>query len=391
MATVKKETPKNENVDNVENDTVDAEVLETEVVEDAVETEVLEADEIMDAVEEPVFEIKTGRVMEMKDQFTNLQDEAYVISQRLADDISMLELDDTKVMITDAIQQLQDFAGANEAVSIGFMSSVGSKLLMIPGAKTAMGAIGAIKDEAEKQAIATGSIKDAAEKLFGTLENKQGTLEKTTYSVMEIKERRVLDMDTLKLMQKELDFILANDETEDIEIFQARNMIIQVKEALIQSDSKIGQVEIIIEAAQSSTFAITSLLPKIKNNFLDDLTISAGLNHLLQYKSMFDETLKLVNDIEEHNFSKINQAMLDVVDLNITTSQTERLTRMGNERIDGQKKLIAKTREQYDAQTRSINELDNVQDQMAQIGSRHTAAMLANPTTDAKATKKATK
>lgn len=359
---------------------IDAEVEMEEVVVEMVD-DMVEADEI----------IEVHAVADLKDRFTTLQDDAYEVSQKLAEDISMLELDETKEMIQQAIAELESFAGANEAVSIGFFGKIGNGLLALPGVGAIAGAVGAIKDEADKQAIASGNIKDAAERLFATLENKQKTLEKTTYSVMEISQRRNADLVTLEEMEAELIAILENPETDPKENFQARNMIIQVKEALIQSTSKIDQVEIIIESAQSSTFAITSLLPKIKNNFLDDLTISAGLNHLLQYKSMFDETLALVNNIEEHNFAKINQAMIDVVDLNITTSETDRLTRMSNDRLKAHDQLIDKTKDQIQKQTKSIAELTVVQGKMQQLGNRQSAALLASQsgTPAKKTTKKA--
>lgn len=344
-------------------------------VEGVVMTDEMEA-ELLETSEAEVYE--EGRVFSLKEQFTTLQDAAHVQSEKLAEDISMLELDETKEMITNAIAELEAFAGANEAVSIGFMSKIGSGLLALPGAKAIAGAVGAIKDEKEKQALASGNIKDAAARLFKTLENKQKTLEKTTYSVMAIKERRDQDLGALKEMEKELEAILSSPDTTPQEQFQGRNMIIQVKEALIQSTSKISQVGIIIEAAQSSTFAITSLLPKIKNNFLDDLTISAGLNHLLQYKSMFDETLALVNNIEEHNFEKINKAMIDVVDLNITTAQTDRLTRMSKGRVEAHKALVDKTAKQIQKQTKSIGELTQVQNEMSLIGNHQSAALLAS-------------
>lgn len=342
--------------------------------EQVVETEVLDTD----IVGEESRSTELTSVTELKTKFTTLQDEAYVLSQKLAEDVSMLELDETKEMITSAIQELEAFAGANEAVSIGFMGKLGNMMLALPGAKTIAGAVGAIATEVDKQRIGSGNIKQAAERLFATLENKQKTLEKTTYSVMEIKTRRVQDLDTLKAMEQELITILENPETDPREMFQGRNMIIQVKEALIQSTSKIDQVEIIIEAAQSSTFAITSLLPKIKNNFLDDLTIAAGLNHLLQYKDMFDSTLALVNNIEEHNFAKINRAMVDVVDLNITTSQTDRLTRMSGDRVKAHTALIDKTKSQIAKQTQSIQALSQVQVQMTQLGDRQKTALLGS-------------
>lgn len=333
---------------------------------------------------EMVEETEVRSVDTLKTQFTTLQDEAYVVSQRLAEDISMLELDETKEMITNAIAELEAFAGANEAVSIGFMSKIGSGLLALPGAKTIAGLVTDVKTESDKQQLASGNIKEAAERLFATLENKQKTLEKTTFSVMEIKTRRDADLGILYDLEQELVDILEDENTSPKENFQARNMIIQVKEALIQSTSKIDQVGIIIESAQSSTFAITSLLPKIKNNFLDDLTIATGLNHLLQYKEMFDSTLRLVNDIEEHNFAKINKAMIDVVDLNITTSQTDRLTRMSKGRLEAHDKLIQKTKNQIALQTKSIKELSGVQHDMKQLGDRQTAALLSSKTEETK-------
>lgn len=317
-------------------------------------------------------------VDELKGKFTKLQDDAYVVSQKLAEDVSMLELGETKELITNAILELEEFAGANEAVSIGFVGKIQNGLLALPGGKTVAKILGDVKEEKEKNDLASGNIKEAAERLFATLENKQVTLEKTTYSVMEIKERRVQDLGTLEDMESSLTEMLENPNTSPKELFQARNMIIQVKEALIQSNSKIDQVEIIIESAQSSSFAITSLLPKIKNNFLDDLTIATSLNHLLQYKEMFDSTLTLVNNIEEHNFEKINRAMVDVVDLNVTTSETDRLTRMSKGRITAHDKLIAKTKEQIAKQTISINELSKVQNQMLTLNDRKTQALLGS-------------
>ena len=131
-----------------------AQMAEARAKEESTKIKGIKVEEVQtELVEVEMVEVQENEVRTvdaLKNQFTTLQDEAYIVSQRLAEDISMLELDETKEMITNAIAELEAFAGANEAVSIGFMSKIGSGLLALPGAKTIAGLVTDVKTEADK-------------------------------------------------------------------------------------------------------------------------------------------------------------------------------------------------------------------------------------------------
>ena len=317
------------------------------------------------------------RILAIKQEFTTLQDEAFEQSSLLAEKIGMLELDETGEFVTNSVMQLQELAMGNKKIDSGLWGKTKGTLLALPGVKTLAGAVGAIKDEAEKQSITNGSVRDLAEKLFGSLESKKDTIESTTISIMTIEEAREINLVEMNKMLGAVNEIIDSPDTSPKELFQAKNMLIQVEEAIMQSQTKVDQVSTILEVAQASTYQITSLLPSIKSNFLDDMAINAGLQHLLQYKSMYDATVNLVNDIQETNADKINETMLDVVDITISVAQTDRLTRIGQKRIDGHKKLVELTTKQFKKQDESIQALAGIKKELNQLGSRQAAALIS--------------
>jgi len=238
----------------------------------------------------------------LEQNYANFTNTSKTLGSQLAESVNMLQLDSVNSAVAEAVLQMESMVSKSPSkmASIPFIGKYLSK------AKT---------DLAEKE-IKSSKMVDVVDRLFTSLSTKKDNMMNVMETLFNIKE----------LLVKEVAFMIEQEslareismEGKGIEVTKAKNLLVQVSQSIVKSRDRISVIDTTCKAAEATTMAVSQLLPSLQGELITEMAIQGGLQELKDFKTIFDNTLEIVNNLSQENNSSMIKVLEDVVDLSVT-------------------------------------------------------------------------
>lgn len=238
----------------------------------------------------------------LEQNYANFTNTSKTLGSQLADSVNMLQLDSVNSAVAEAVLQME-----------GMVSKSPSKMASIPFigkylAKTKT-------DLAEKE-IKSSKMVDVVDRLFTSLSTKKDNMMNVMETLFNIKELLITEV-AFMIDQEALAREISLD-GKGIEVTKAKNLLVQVSQSIVKSRDRISVIDTTCKAAEATTMAVSQLLPALQGELITEMAIQGGLQELKDFKTVFDNTLEIVNNLSEENNSSMIKVLEDVVDLSVT-------------------------------------------------------------------------
>jgi len=281
-------------------------------------------------------------------EFENFSVRTKDIGRGIAESINMMELDAVQSSIASAVLEIERITNkTNKPSRFAAIPFIGT---FIKKATIAAG----------EEELKSGSMVEVVDRLFAALNAKKQNIVTTAEVLYNLKDSLIIECAQLTEQETE---VLALAELDSNEGFLARNLLVQVQPALISATDHVGVINATIQAAQVSAQRISAMLPQLQSGLITEMSIQAGLQGLSDFKKVFDETVNLIEDLNEANSKSMNTTLLEVVDLVIAKPGSKQIARIENlnaEREKTQKAIKQKMDGALKEQGHAIKTLANV-------------------------------
>lgn len=160
---------------------------------------------------------------------------------------------------------------------------------------------------AEKERRRNQSVSDFATAHFDHLNNLRNQVNQNRASVDEI-SRKLHQSNEMLLDMKEqadegLQYILENGESKDKEI-KAKSLVISITNQIISQEDIREQAELFEQYSSVVSDDITSALPVIKDQFLNQVSVSGSLKNLVHFKDAFEQTEDMLSILKKNSLEE---------------------------------------------------------------------------------------
>lgn len=256
-------------------------------------------------------------ITELKSTYENSAQASMEQGIKLADTISMLEIESVKSTIADAVVQIESLT--NKANS----KSVLAKLPFM----------GKYFDKAQENIrnnkLQNGSMVEAVERLFNSLKNKKDEVEGIVDTLFGLREKLMKENVVLEEIEGHTKQIIEEDPNSK-DGFHARNLMVQVQKSLIRGKDRVGIIDATINSAEVCANQICTMLPSLQGELITELTIQQSLGSLKEYKQMFDATIEVLDNINSQNEESMHDVLRDVVQLTVVNPSKSTMLALQN-------------------------------------------------------------
>jgi len=276
------------------------------------------------------------------EDFTNT---SKVLGSKLATSVNMLQLDSVNASVAEAVLQME-----------GMVSKAPSKFAAVPFiGKYLVNA----KNQLAEQELKSSKMVDVVERLFSSLTTKKNNMMDVMETLFGIKELLITEVEFM-IEQEAIAKNIALDGT-GIEVTKAKNLLVQVSQTIVKSRDRISVIDTTCKAAEATTVAVSRLLPALQGELITEMAIQGGLQELKDFKTIFDNTLDIVNTLSEENNTSMIKVLEDVVDLSITRpTDIARLEQTATSRNAVQARLKKKLADAQTQQEKDIKTLGEI-------------------------------
>lgn len=106
--------------------------------------------------------------------------------------------------------------------------------------------------------------------------------------------------------------IEGNSANARMEMLKSKEMTIQVQSQILTQRDLISQIDAVQYVAEQVTESITHTLPTIKANFIDQVSITAGLKNMRDLKDSIDKTRNMTLTLQENTFKDMKDIMGEI-------------------------------------------------------------------------------
>ena len=97
-----------------------------------------------------------------------------------------------------------------------------------------------------------------------------------------------------------------------IEQLKAKEMIVQVQSQYLTQKDLENQINVVQYVAEQLVESINAALPSIKSNFIDQISINAGLNQMKELKESVDMTRRMTLELQQQAFNDTKEIMSEI-------------------------------------------------------------------------------
>ena len=127
---------------------------------------------------------------------------------------------------------------------------------------------------------------------------------------------------------------VGNSANARMEVLKSKEMTIQVQSQILTQRDLISQIDAVQYVAEQVTESITHTLPTIKANFIDQISITAGLKNMRDLKDSIDKTRNMTLTLQENTFKDMKGIMEEIHKngMGYTDSEMKRIDDLQKER-----------------------------------------------------------
>ncbi len=166
------------------------------------------------------------------------------------------------------------------------------------------------------------TVTELAQRHFDALNEKKTNLTESLEQIYVIRDK--LEQSTQELGKMEQVLIGHIDEVQEetnnvgnaagarMEMLKSKEMTIQVQSQILTQRDLISQIDAVQYVAEQVTESITHTLPTIKANFIDQVSITAGLKNMRDLKDSIDKTRNMTLTLQENTFKDMKDIMGEI-------------------------------------------------------------------------------
>lgn len=258
----------------------------------------------------------------------------------------MLQLDSVRETIVTSVKTIEDLVSRSKEKT--FMSKVPLLGKWLDKAEST------VTEERMKNSTVTSTI----DRLFRAMSDKQDQISEVMQTLFDTIERLVQDHADMVEQEKSAKAII---EGGGMQAFKAKNILVQLQQAIIKTQDRVSIIDATIKSAEASSLQISGMLPTLQGELITELSIQAGLQELRDYKQIFDKTVEMVEDINETNSDSMQEVLSDVAELAVLSPVN--LTRLENtqkKREKFQEELRQKISHAHKDQSKALEALQDI-------------------------------
>lgn len=190
------------------------------------------------------------------------------------------------------------------------------------------------------------SVTDLATRHFDALNEKKTNLTDSLQHIYVIRDK--LEQSTQELGKMEQVLIghiedvteqtnqVGNAAEARIEKLKSKEMTIQVQSQILTQRDLMSQIDAVQYVAEQVVDSITHTLPTIKANFIDQVSITAGLKNMRDLKDSIDKTRNMTLTLQEHTFKDMKDIMSEIHQngMGYTEEEMKRIEKLQKQRQD---------------------------------------------------------
>lgn len=288
-------------------------------------------------------------IKDLETAYSKFSTTSMKLGNQLADNISMLQLDDTNQNVVEAVLEIEKLTNKKEKSFLRKLPLLGRY-------------VGKAEEAITEEKLRNSNITEVVGRLFSSLESKKNNIIDVMEKLYTIKEQLSHDVDEMIELEHTVKEIASSD-LNNMEVSLAKNLMVQVTPSIIKAKDRIGIIDTTCRAAQATTQSISGLLPSLQGELITEMAIQGGLNELKEFKELFDNTMSTVHQLTKENQTNMGQVLEDVIDLSVTTSRDiVAIENSGKERAALHAKLKEKMAKAVKKRDEDIQRLDVVRE-----------------------------
>lgn len=274
---------------------------------------------------------------DIQKEFDDIMAQSSKASIEISSKIQLMDLnEESSDLVTDTLLEIE---------SVCNQKSFGEKVIAFlpsPIAKK----VRDIKTETNRELMKQKSVAQIAQRHFDILEEKKNTLVENLGSMYMIREKLEQSSLLLTQMTDNIDANLtslngANDADSRKNILKGKELMVQVQSQITSQVGLIDQIDTVDFVAQAVVDNINQALPAIKSNFIDQVSITAGLNNLRDLKESVDKTREMTITMSEQTFKESKNVLSQIMEEGIGLSEKDinRLEKLEKEKSEFRAKV----------------------------------------------------
>lgn len=279
----------------------------------------------------------TISLSEIQQEFDEIMAQSSKASIDISSKIQLMDLnEESSDLVTDTLLEIE---------SVCNQKTFGEKVISFlpsPIAKK----VRDIKTETNREIMKQKSVAQIAQRHFDLLEDKKNTLVDNLSSMYMIREKLEQSSNILTLMTGNIDANLTllngeKDADSRKNILKGKELMVQVQSQITSQVGLIDQIDTVDFVAQAVIDNINQALPAIKSNFIDQVSITAGLNNLRDLKESVDKTREMTITMSEQTFKESKNVLSQIMEEGIGLSEKDinRLEKLEKEKSEFRAKV----------------------------------------------------
>jgi hypothetical protein len=256
-------------------------------------------------------------------------------SSTLADKIKLMDINEESAdLVANTIREIEHACNKK---------SFGEKITnMLPA--PIRNATNKMRSNAEVGLHKQRTVTELAQRHFDALNEKKTNLTESLEQIYVIRDK--LEQSTQELGKMEQVLIGHIDEVKEetnnagnaasarMEMLKSKEMTIQVQSQILTQRDLISQIDAVQYVAEQVTESITHTLPTIKANFIDQVSITAGLKNMRDLKDSIDKTRNMTLTLQENTFKDMKDIMGEIhkSGMGYTEEEMKRIENLQKER-----------------------------------------------------------
>lgn len=273
------------------------------------------------------------------------------IGKELASSISMLQLDVVKETLATSVVEIESLSNKSTSKSV---------LEKLPG----MGRwFTKAKEKLRDEQLQNGSMSSAVDRLFKALNEKKQNIEDIAETMFRLKKKLAEECSAMEALELDMEKSIDIEELKEADVLRAKGLLTQIKPNIIKAKDRQGVITATIASAEQCALQISAMLPMLESEMITELTIQGGLQELKEFKSIYDSTVEIIEDINEQNEVAVKEVLLDVVDMAIVAPTSKALAQLesrNKSRLELQDKLNKKLEQAKINQDSSLKKFNEI-------------------------------
>lgn len=268
-------------------------------------------------------------VDELLSKFNSITEQSDAHSNKIAEKIRIHELgeDSTNLLLetTSGLEKLHNSKSTLEKTV---------DLIPIPFIKRKLG--DAI-NVAEKEANRNRTVRDYAERHFNILKDKKNHVNENRIAVDEIAQKLIESNNLLNQIRDDamenLEYMKENDIHDKATEIKTKELILNVGDQIISQRDILEQSYMFESIASVISEKINATLPLLKTQMTDQVSVTASLKALSDYKNSIEQTKDMVLQMQQNSLKEMNSIMDDHKANGLGETKRQAEMRRQNEKI----------------------------------------------------------